>query len=361
MVRRVFKWIAVGVVRTSVVVALGLWLEHRLPIELPPPTGSFAVGRTSDRWDDNLSVWMWYPAAVAAPADDYLPDAVRARWEHDRPALINFLTRDLSKVRAHSAGDVPVSHEQPGYPVVILRGTALNFSTLAEDLASHGYVVVGLDITSTGNPESCAGRNDDEDCATRLMTPLVDGIGRALDHLQRMATEDPRFSGRLDLTRVGVFGHSFGGAQAAEFCSQDVRCKAGVNIDGRPLGSVVQTGIRVPFMFLLSDHGTPDDAVSRRILSQIDTIYARQPRDTRMRIAIRGAHHFTFSDDGALLKSRLFRGVLRLFGVLRIDGRRQVEVTAYALRTFFDGHLKHATAGPVDLTSPRFPEIVVLP
>ena len=123
MVRRVFKWIAVGVVSTSVAVALGLWLEHRLPLELPLPTGSFAVGRTSDRWDDNLSVWMWYPAAVAAPADDYLPDAVRARWEHDRPALINFLTRDLSKVRAHSAGDVPVSHEQPGYPVVILRGT----------------------------------------------------------------------------------------------------------------------------------------------------------------------------------------------------------------------------------------------
>ena len=148
--RLVFKWIAVGVVITSVAVALGLWLEHSLPLELPLPTGSFAVGRTSDTWDDNLSVWIWYPAAVAARADDYLPDAVRARWEHDRPALINFLTRDLSKVRAHSARDVSVSHEQPGYPVVILRGAALNFSTLAEDLASHGYVVVGLDIDVHG-------------------------------------------------------------------------------------------------------------------------------------------------------------------------------------------------------------------
>jgi hypothetical protein len=114
-------------------------------------------------------------------------------------------------------------------------------------------------------------------------------------------------------------------------------------------------------MFLLSDHGTPDDAVSRRIRGQIQAIYARQPRDTRMRVAIRGAHHFTFSDDGALLKSRLFRGVLRLFGVLGISGRRQVQVTAYAVRTFFDAHLKRATSGPITLTSPEFPEIVVLP
>jgi len=365
VVRRAFKWLAMAAVSTMLAAMLGLWLEHRLPIELPQPTGSFVIGRTSATWGD-LSAWIWYPAAVAAPPDDYLPDAVRAGWEHDRPALINFLTRDLSKVRAHSARDVAVSDEQPAYPVVILRGggsggAALNYSTLAEDLASHGYMVVGLDVTTTSNPELCAGRDDEEDCATRLMTPLIDGLGRALDHLHRLTTEDPRFSGRFDLTRVGIFGHSFGGAQAAQFCSQDARCKAGVNIDGRPFGSVIRTGIRVPFMFLLSDHGTPEDAVSRRILSQLDEIYARQPHDTRMRIAIRGAHHFTFSDDGALLKSALFRGGLRLFRVLGIDGRRQVQITSYAVRTFFDAHLKRAPGGPVVLTSPRFPEIVMLP
>ena len=78
------------------------------------------------------------------------------------------------------------------HPAHRRMGSALNFSSLAEDLASHGYVVVGLDIASTANPEHCAGRNDDEDCATRLMAPLVDGIGRAIDHLQRIAT-DARF------------------------------------------------------------------------------------------------------------------------------------------------------------------------
>lgn len=76
---------------------------------------------------------------------------------------------------------------------------------------------------------------------------------------------------------------------------------------------------------------------------------------------IRGAHHFTFSDDGALLKSSVFRAVLRLFRVLGISGHRQVEVTRYAVRTFFDGYLKGATHGAIPLASPDFPEVVVVP
>ena len=52
-------------------------------------------------------------------------------------------------VRAHSSSDPDISLEQQSYPVVIMRagGGALtaDFTTLAEDLASHGYVVVGFD------------------------------------------------------------------------------------------------------------------------------------------------------------------------------------------------------------------------
>ena len=35
---------------------LGLWLEHRVSTELPAPTGSFALGRTSYTWDDTQRV-----------------------------------------------------------------------------------------------------------------------------------------------------------------------------------------------------------------------------------------------------------------------------------------------------------------
>ena len=362
MLRLWIRRIVLSLLGASTASVLALWLEHRVPTELPAPTGTFALGRTTYTWDD-ISAWVWYPAAIAAPADDYLPPAIRTNWEHERPAVINFLTRDLSSVRGHSAHDVAMSNAAPSYPLVILRaggsGSALNFSSLAEDLASHGYVVVGLGIATSANPELCAGRADDADCATKIMAPLISGIGRAIDHLQQLTESDARFKSRIDLTRVGVFGHSFNGAQAAQFCSQDTRCKAGINIDGRPFGTVITNGIPVPFMFLLSDHGAPTDVVSQRILSQIQAIYDRQPPDSRLRIVIRGAHHFTFSDDGALLKSAVFRGALRILAGLRINGRRQVEVTAYAVRTFFDQHLKGAADSRGMLA--RVPEIVVAP
>jgi hypothetical protein len=79
-----------------------------------------------------------------------------------------------------------------------------------------------------------------------------------------------------------------------------------------------------------------------------------------LRVEIRGADHFTFSDDGALLKSRVMRGALRVFGTLGIDGRRQLAVTAYCVRTFFDKYLKGTNRSPLRMSSPLYPEILEL-
>jgi predicted dienelactone hydrolase len=366
--RRLLRYvirIALAAAFAGAVVLLLLWIEHRRSVELPAPTGPLTVGRTTVPARD-FRLWIRYPSAAAAPGDDYLPAATRAEWEASRPSFINFLTADLSKVRSHAARDVAVSTAGAPYPVVILGGggsgtSGLSFSTLAEDLASHGYIVVSVDAAAGRNPELCVGRQDEDACAMEIMGPLVERIGRALDRLKALSIDDPRFQNRIDLTRVGVVGHSFGGAQAAQFCAQDPRCSAGIDLDGRLFSSVVRSGLSVPFMFLLSDHGALKDPIDRQIMDQIQAVYDRQPRDTRMRAFIRGAHHFTFSDDGALLKSAVFRILLRSLGRLHIDGRRQVVVTAYALRTFFDAHLKGGSGWRTAFTSPAYPELVELP
>lgn len=255
----------------------------------------------------------------------------------------------------------------------------LNYSTLAEDLASHGYVVVGFDAphltfevalqdgvtvsrASSNDPELCGTRADEteERCVTRIQRMWVDRIAVALEHLDSMNRQggDARFAGRLDTSRLGVFGHSFGGAVAAEFCHGDARCRAGADIDGALHGGVVRVGVDRPFLFLLSDHEGADDPVSRRIMAGIDSAYSRSDPRSRARVAIRGAHHLTFSDDGALLKSPALRGVMRLLGVLGIDGRRQLAVTAYCLRTFFDANLKGDGAPPRFDTS-TYPELML--
>lgn len=381
-----------------------LWVEHGREVTLPTPTGPFAVGRVVYDWTDTaavdslapvpgtrreLLVWIWYPAApkpgqFALVTDQYWPEALKPRTALPRgPLVFSLLTRDLANVHGHSARDAAVSPQRRSYPVTVMRAGAsapvLNYSTIAEDLASNGYVVVGFDApyrTTTvvfpdgrviarspqNNPELVAG----EELVRRgnaLLRAWTRDVTFVLDRLQQLdaaGSSDP-FSGRLDLARVGVFGHSLGGATAAQFCHDDSRCKAAIDIDGRPLGGVVHTGLDKPLMFLLSDHGDfSSDAESRQIKADIQSIYDRLPSDGRVLLAIKGANHFTFSDDGALLKSGVLRGVLRLFGKLGIDGRRQLEVTAHCVRTFFGAYLEHPSGARPTLASPRYPEIQVL-
>jgi len=79
-----------------------------------------------------------------------------------------------------------------------------------------------------------------------------------------------------------------------------------------------------------------------------------------MYAVIRGANHFTFSDDGALLKSHIVLSVFRFLGKLGIDGSRQLDVTAYCVRGFFNKHLKGTDSSHFKIPSPLYPEIQVL-
>jgi hypothetical protein len=87
-----------------------------------------------------------------------------------------------------------------------------------------------------------------------------------------------RLSGRMDLDRLGMSGHSFGGATALQFCHDDSRCKAAVDLDGIPFGSVVREGLTKPCMFVLCDHsGEMADPSGRQVLAEIESIYDRLP------------------------------------------------------------------------------------
>jgi predicted dienelactone hydrolase len=402
--RRIFKGFALlavlGVLGVAVLL-VSLWLEHKIEVVLPTPTGPFAVGRALYDWTDNatldtlapvpgtkreLLVWMWYPAesGQSVAIDDYVPAEMQAAAAPAGGPL-RLLTRDLSKVHAHSSRNSHVSPQQRSYPVVIMRaGASLevwNYSTLAEDLASHGYVVAGFDAPyrtftvafpdgrvmsrlAENNPELCLERTEleRERCANRLLSAWTADTAFVLDRLEQLNASDTsgKFTGRLDMARVGVFGHSFGGAAALQFCHEDPRCKAGIDVDGAPHGSVIQAGGDRPFMILLSDHSHESDPEGSQILANMQSIYDRLPQNGRAFVQIRGANHFLFSDDGALLKSHIVLRTLRMLGIVGIDGRRQLDVTAYCLRSFFDAYLKAPGASRIEISSPLYPEIQVL-
>jgi dienelactone hydrolase len=395
---RRLAWLAVAGVLAIAAFVSAIWMDHRAATTLPTPSGPLLVGRSIQAWTDGtvdtfaptpgttrmLQAWIWYPAAARSGAlpGDYLPPPLLAETNRSRVALIRLLTRDLSKVHTHGTEDADLSAKRPTYPVLLMRAGAsagvANYTALAEDLASHGYVVVGVDApyrtsivvlpdgrsvtrTPENDPELCIGRPDMASCADRILSGWTGDLRFVLDRLEQMNTSgDPAtFAGRLDLTRVGVFGHSFGGAATARFCLEDARCKAAVDVDGALHGRVIAEGVRQPFMFLLSDHGEASDVESRQILADIQAMYDRLPAATRHRIAIRGGQHFLFSDDGALFKSPIVQRMLRVLGISRIEGRRQLAITAFCLRTFFDAYLQDTPSRP-QIASLDLPEIVDL-
>src|SRR5205823_8931804 len=144
--------------------------------------------------------WIWYPTARGQPTPrtgDYAPRAMREGVERARrptnplgSLMTNFLTRDPDKLRSHSIPNAQLARDERRYPVAILRAGAssgvTNYSTLAEDLASHGYVVVGFDApyrtgvvvfpdgrvisrTPKNNPELVFGTADSARVINRLL------------------------------------------------------------------------------------------------------------------------------------------------------------------------------------------------
>lgn len=376
-----------------------LWLDHTRATALPTPTGPFSVGRTTAVWSDvaqeelmapqpgtkrELSAWIWYPAEPRQQAqvlDDYFPVPWRKAVEQQR-GIMKVLTRDLSRVQGNSTRDARVSSQQPSYPVVLMRGglssLVVSYTSLAEDLASHGYVVVGFDapyrssvvVFPDGRVIPRASQNNAElvggaakaQLATRLAQAWSADMSFAVDRLEQLNASDPsgRFLGRLDMARVGAFGHSLGGASALQFCHDDTRCKAVIDLDGIPFGSVVGEGVTQPAMFLMSDHtGDRADPEDAQLTPNFDSVFARLQRGRWSEIMIRGSGHYMFSDD-AVLRSPPVMRVLRGLGVVHIDGRRQIAVTAHCISAFFDAYLKGPSASMPNISSSLYPEIQVL-
>jgi predicted dienelactone hydrolase len=400
MVKRVAK--GVGVLALIALAAFtvlfaALWVDHGRSTPLPTPSGSYRVGCATYVWRDetrinpyapvadtkqDLAVWIWYPAAPTPSTrkSEYLPGYwIRTLESHEGFILGKLLSRDLTRVETHSWTDAEVSSEQAMYPVAILRagGGALSsdYTTLAEDLASHGYVVVSFDApyrtVITAFPDGrvairAAGGDFDrmpssttQHLATQLMNVWIADLKFVVDQLQELNSNDRtgRFKGRFDMRKVGVAGHSLGGATAAQFCHDDPRCAAGIDIDGMPFGKVIRDGLHQPFFFLMSDHSRESGSEPQTVESNIESIYDRVPEGKRWGMTITGANHFTFSDQ-MFTKSPVLMFFLRKVGVMgSLEKRRGLAITSACVHTFFDVYLKGAPADEMNSLPALYPEL----
>jgi predicted dienelactone hydrolase len=363
-----------------------------LPVfEFPVPTGSFSVGSTtrhlvdamrpetqSSRGEERreLMLQIWFPAEQGG---------TRQYYRTNTPA--NLKNLHLRLVKLHSFSGVPVARVRYRYPVLIFSpswsGNYYQYTFLAEELASHGYIVIGIDhpygsaFTTFPDGRTIPTALDkfldySSDEALQASIHVVEAQLRirtadvrfTLDTLERLDQQDPSglLVGRIDASRVGVFGHSFGGAVAAEVCQTDPRFKAGINFDGLLFGESGAKGVKRPFLFVSDDGPGPTASAlanasgsRKRYLMYLDQDVQAIRRSLIVNggyyLAIRGASHMQFCD------RPLYSPIKRLTEAGPIDARRAMAIINAYTVAFFDKHLSSLDNGLLDGASPQYPDV----
>ncbi|HEX5501076.1 MAG TPA: hypothetical protein VFW96_00555, partial [Thermomicrobiales bacterium] len=282
------------------------------------------------------------------------------------PGVGGLLYQRADRIQVHAVADAPLAPARDRYPVLILEpglGRApMDYTTLAEDLASRGYVVAGVfptDSTDVLFPGGRAVRSVDAARDGAALDQLVEvwagDVRFVMDRLTALnTTTGDRFAGHLDLARLGVFGHSVGGATAAEVCRLDARCKAGADLDGTPYGPVARTGLPQPFLFIDGDEDTTGACDADCAANRQGTATIVQSAPTgHYALVVRGAHHFNFTDLAVT-----FFPLGRPTGLIGpIAGARGLQITRAYLAAFFDHYLQNAPAPLLDGPAPAYPEV----
>jgi predicted dienelactone hydrolase len=356
---------------------------------LPAPTGSYAVGRMEYDWTDQertdplaphagmkreLVVWAWYPARRVSGAEvaPYLPPKWAQLSDQQHGFLGQQLIQSSDSIQAHSFDNAPLATASARYPVLIfepgLGNIPTQYTTLLEDLASHGYIIFA--ITPTYSSDVVVFPNGREALATpagqlpetstnlqtagnQLVTVWAQDVIFVMNQLDRLnATPGTMWSQRLDLARLGVFGHSLGGATAALVCQMDARCKAGIDLDGDLFGDVVQTGLDKPFMVIQSDPGSCSNSDCRSFQHEVQAILRTVPRGASYHLGIKGTEHFNFSDYA------VYFSPARVLGLLgSIDGVRGLQITRTYVRAFFDTYLNKTPSPLLRGPASTYPEV----
>ncbi|HAX68954.1 MAG TPA: hypothetical protein DCY14_05065 [Anaerolineae bacterium] len=178
-------------------------------------------------------------------------------------------------------------------------------------------------------------------------------IAFLLDQFQSLETEaGSSFEGKLDLERVGVYGHSTGGGAAIQFCGTDPRCKAVLGMDPfmRPVSAeVITNGVSQPAFFMFSQNWADDtDSKSNQFFNQF---YPNASNGLGV-ISIDGTAHFDFSDLPLLSP---IAPQLGLKGPL--NGKRVTEITNAYLVDFFELTLQKTPTSLFDGDFTQFEEV----
>jgi dienelactone hydrolase len=366
-----------------------------LPVfRLPAPTGLYKVGTQTrhivdesrqDPFSDEpdrareLMIQIWYPL------DTSVRNLAMAPYRDRR--ITTLKSAHLALVESHSMLGGQLLPSESRYPVLLYTpswsGIRTECTVQVEELASHGYVVVGIDHPYCSGvvafPDGRIVRRKfvgDEDYSSEASVETFARTARqqveiraqdasfVLDTLEQLNADDPDglLTGSLDLAHVGIFGFSLGGGTSAQACWLDRRFRAGLDMGGMIAGESAKHGTFAPFFFMFegmyeSFPYTPRADISgvsprkRRDIEftqkQFELIKSSLSKFGGYWMTIQGIRHLEFSD--VPFFSVLRRGSADPARIARI-------ISKYAL-AFFNRHLRDKEQPLLDGPTSDMPEV----
>lgn len=395
----------------ALIVALPLpTISAQESITLPPLTGAYTVGKIDHHFVDRsrketftddpddvreLMTTIYYPASASSSAKPapYGNDALKSaasEWPGIAPER-------WSQIKTPMVSDAPFAPDQNTYPVILfspgLATLPVFYTTLLAELASNGYVVVSIARTYTTSlvvfPDgrsirsNAAGTDvdghrgdtffDAQKRRAQINDVWVADIRFVIDQLKALNQENSLLSGHLDLTRIGLMGHSFGGSAGAQAAYLDNRIGAVVSMDSWLDGEVALEGISQPYLLMEPANPDyedpkktpPDEQLTAMGLkrSDLDMLLLRashlkllEKSIAGYRVRLTGAQHNTFTTDLHVFAA-YFPARINQQQTGTIDGKRVMQIIAQYNLAFFDQHLKGQKSALLNGTSADYPEV----
>ncbi len=366
---------AVIIVVVVILVSSSMLLYNIFPaFHLPTPSGEYEIGSvTFELTDDTrnetfteppndhrrILVKAWYPADTVAghrmapyiDAPGQFGTGIEQAFGF--PA---FLVSHFQLTKTHSYLNAPLSQAETSFPVLIFShgygGLIMQDTILMEELASNGYIVFSIshsyEAAVTSFPDGSVIYEATLEMYANIANSLNIWANDTLFLVDQLEIPDnPNIPSLLwdgmDLSTIGLFGHSFGGTTAEHVILEDARFDAGISFDSPHGGSSLTMNMTKPFMLLFGpDYGNPE---------MNDTIFNRA-EGTCYGLFVNGTRHYNFAD------VNIWTPALRSFGLLgSIDGYRMLDILNSYVLAFFNEHLNSITSPLLDGPSPVYPEV----
>ncbi len=337
------------------------------------PTGTYDIGTTSYVLTDEsreelyadvgkrmIKTQFWYPAKSTEGYE-------LAPWIQDGKEVTSalasgygfpsFMLNHMVKIKSNAYEDAPISDDENSYPIIVLShgwtGLRSLHVDIAEELASYGYIVVGIEHTYGSiatvisdsdirylNPDALPNTDTESEFmvyANQLVTTYANDIMFTIDELEKMnqGEIDSKFLGKLDLSKIGLIGHSTGAGADTLVALNDDRIKAIIGMDAwvEPiLQDDLDKNLNIPALYLRSEQwetGNNNINLNHLVDHSANNAYLYQ---------IDGTIHYDFS------MVYMFSPISKYVGITgKVDKDEMISIIREVSVSFFDENLKNVS------------------